>query len=372
MHALPPESIALYVHLPWCVRKCPYCDFNSHELQGSLRETEYIDCLLKDLETEAAQTDATIKTVYFGGGTPSLFSPNSFERLLSHPLLNTVEEVTMEANPGAVEYQSLTDYQTAGITRLSLGVQSLHDDSLKRLGRIHNAQEARAAIEAALYAGFKSVNLDMMYGLPNQSMEDAIDDLEQLLAYGSEHISWYELTIEPNTVFAKFPPHRASEIRREEMSIQGLLLLSKFGYIGYEVSAFTQSFQETACRHNLNYWRFGDYLGIGAGAHGKITGSDGKVTRTRKSKPPVSYMKQPNSHKQEISNEDLPVEFMMNVLRLRNGVQESYFEKRTGLKLKTVNEPLTRCREEGLIERNRIALTDRGWHLLNSVVERFL
>lgn len=368
----PPAEIGLYVHIPWCIRKCPYCDFNSHELRDKIPEKDYTDRLLEDLETALTQTNATVRTVYFGGGTPSLFSPHSFERLLRHPSLNGVREATMEANPGTLEHKNLQGYREAGITRLSLGIQSLNDSSLQKLGRIHSSQNAREAIEEASSAGFDSVNLDMMFGLPDQTTDEALDDLRALLAFEPEHVSWYELTYEPNTVFGKFPPERASDDARADMRDEGLALIQSHGYSQYEVSAFAIRADEFACQHNVNYWRFGDYLGIGAGAHGKVTRADGSITRTRTSRQPANYMKESRAISVCIEQVDLPVEFMMNVLRLNAGVADELFETITGLPLSTISQPLTRCREEGLICEHKLALTVTGRPFLNAVVERFL
>lgn len=368
----PPDKVGLYVHIPWCVRKCPYCDFNSHEVRSPIPEAEYVDCLVADMEMEISSVDSTIETVYFGGGTPSLFSPTSFEKVLANPRLANVSEVTMEANPGTLEHRDLSAYCVAGITRLSLGVQSLCDESLQHLGRIHSAREARESIESALNAGFESVNLDLMYGLPQQSFDQAIWDLEQILSYQPEHVSWYELTFEPNTVFGKFPPSRVASDGLTRMSQSGLEFLKSAGYEQYEVSAFTHDTHRFVCQHNVNYWQFGDYIGIGAGAHGKLTTQDGRISRTRKPRQPSSYMQSSIRQEEYVATSDLPVEFMMNALRLREGVTEAQFGKTTGLSLEQILHPLDRCRRDGLIEPDKIALTDLGWPVLNSVVERFL
>ncbi|MCY4096145.1 MAG: radical SAM family heme chaperone HemW [Gammaproteobacteria bacterium] len=368
----PPASIGLYVHIPWCVRKCPYCDFNSHELHGPLGEDEYVSCLLRDLDTELTRTSATIDTVYFGGGTPSLFRPNSFARILDHPALQSVREVTMEANPGAVECGSFDDYRQAGINRVSIGVQSLNSDSLVKLGRIHSPEEARAAVEKACDVDFHSVNVDMMFGLPNQSVEMAMDDLDALIALKTEHISWYQLTIEPNTVFGKRPPTVASDDDRADMCDEGLERLADAGYRQYEVSGFAAESGEFECRHNVNYWRFGDYLGIGAGAHGKVTLDDGTIVRTQKTRRPEDYMRDQKTRLSEIDRVELPVEFMMNVLRINDGVENDHFVCSTGLSLQALQPVLSQLREENLVERHRISLTDLGRNHLNSIVERFL
>ncbi len=368
----PPSTVGLYVHIPWCIRKCPYCDFNSHELHGSLVETEYVACLLRDLDTELERTSATIETVYFGGGTPSLFQPRSFGELLQHPSLQRVREVTMEANPGALECGSFTDYREAGINRVSIGVQSLDPDSLLNLGRIHSPNEARNAVEEALEAGFQSVNVDMMFGLPDQTIDMAMNDLDELIRLGTEHLSWYQLTIEPNTVFGKRPPNVASDDDRADMSDAGLERLAASGFRQYEVSAFTHDAGEFECLHNVNYWRFGDYLGIGAGAHGKVTLDNGSIIRTQKTRRPEDYMRDQNTRTREINREELPVEFMMNVLRMNEGVENEHFGCRTGLSLEGLEPTLSQSREQDLINAHRLSLTEFGRDHLNSVVERFL
>ena len=368
----PPSLIGLYVHIPWCVRKCPYCDFNSHEARGPLVENEYVACLLRDLDSELARTSATIDTVYFGGGTPSLFRPDSFARILGHRALRHVSEVTMEANPGALECGSFTDYRRAGINRVSIGVQSLNPDSLYKLGRIHSPDEARHAVNKAKNADFDSVNVDMMFGLPNQSLDMAMSDLDQLIALETEHISWYQLTIEPNTVFGKRPPTVASDDDRADMSDAGLERLADAGYRQYEVSAFAADTEGFECRHNVNYWRFGDYLGIGAGAHGKITTSNGTILRTQKTRRPEDYMSDQNTRTRVLDRAELPVEFMMNVLRMNNGVDNSHFTCRTGLSSQELEPAMSQSREQNLIDPNRISLTDFGRNHLNSVIERFL
>lgn len=369
---VPPSSIGLYVHIPWCVRKCPYCDFNSHEAHGPLVENEYVVCLLRDLDVELGRTNATIETVYFGGGTPSLFRPDSFARILAHPALQNVLEVTMEANPGALECGSFADYQRAGINRVSIGVQSLDPDSLTNLGRIHSPDEARSAVKQARKAGIDSVNVDMMFGLPNQSIDMAMNDLDQLIALETEHISWYQLTIEPNTVFGKRPPTVASDDDRAEMSDEGLERLAKAGFRQYEVSAFAADKDGFECRHNVNYWRFGDYLGIGAGAHGKVTQDNGTIIRTQKTRRPEDYIGNQKTLTKEIGRDELPVEFMMNVLRMNDGVDNGHFTCCTGLSCQALEPALSRSRDEKLIDPDRISLTDYGLNHLNSVVERFL
>ena len=351
---------------------CIYLGVFANELHGLILESEYVACLLRDLDTELARTNATIDTVYFGGGTPSLFRPDSFARILEHPALQAVREVTMEANPGAVECGSFDDYRQAGINRVSIGVQSLNADSLVKLGRIHSPEEARAAVAKARDADFHSVNVDMMFGLPDQPIKMAMHDLDELIKLDTEHISWYQLTIEPNTVFGKRPPIVASDDDRADMSDAGLERLADAGYQQYEVSAFAADSGQFECRHNMNYWRFGDYLGIGAGAHGKVTLDDGTIVRTQKTRRPEDYMRDQKTHSSEIDRVELPVEFMMNVLRMNDGVENCHFACSSGLSLEELEPALSQLREEGLIESHRISLTDLGRNHLNSIVERFL
>ena len=354
------------------MRKCPYCDFNSHELRGSLDEDTYVACLLDDLNFELTRTAASIDTVYFGGGTPSLFSPDSFKRILSHPALQHVGEVTMEANPGTLECKPFDVYREAGINRVSIGVQSLNSRALRALGRIHSANEARLAVERAQAAGFDSVNVDMMFGLPDQSLDEALHDLEGLIALGTEHISWYQLTIEPNTEFSKRPPRLASDDVRADMWEAGLETLDRSGFRQYEVSAFAAKQGQFECRHNLNYWRFGDYLGIGAGAHGKVTLASGTIVRTQKTRRPEDYMRNQRTRERKITDDELPVEFMMNALRLNQGVAFDRFACTTGLLEETLEPTLTELRQDRLIDERRLALTALGRIHLNTVVERFL
>jgi oxygen-independent coproporphyrinogen-3 oxidase len=290
---MPVLPLSLYIHLPWCVQKCPYCDFNSHALKKALPEKEYLNCLLQDLEhdLETFNIDRPLHSIFIGGGTPSLFSPASFEYLLNEIskkiCLPAGIEITMEANPGTVEHAAFRDYQTAGINRVSLGIQSFQNDKLKRLGRIHSSEEAQKAIET-VQASFENFNLDLMFGLPNQTIEDGLYDLTTGLAFQPTHLSWYQLTLEANTIFYKNPPALPSDEIIWMLQEQGQALLKQHGYHQYEISAYSKT--DSQCKHNLNYWRFGDYLGTGAGAHGKITLSPNEVIRTRKIKQPQSYM----------------------------------------------------------------------------------
>lgn len=359
----------LYVHIPWCIKKCPYCDFNSHEKDAGFDENQYVRRLIEDLNEELQQDFPPISTVYFGGGTPSLFMPQSFAKILARHELSNVTEVTMEANPGTVEHRDFAEYRAAGINRLSLGVQSFNDNYLPVLGRIHNADEARNACMRALDAGFTSVNLDLMYGLPSQTIDDAVRDLSTAIELNPQHISWYELTIEPNTVFGKHPPTLPALEDRLEMSKQGVEILAAAGYQRYEVSAYARNNQ--FCAHNYNYWTFGDYIGIGAGAHGKLW-RDEKLVRTKKPKMPASYLNGVNGSETPVEKDTLPVEFMMNVLRLTAGVSESEFTARTRLPLSLVEPKLQELRSWGLMDSDAIRLTPLGFTQLDSVVAQFL
>lgn len=361
--------IALYIHIPWCVRKCPYCDFNSHVAVNGFNEEGYVVRLIDDLSHELMHTEFTFDTVYFGGGTPSLFAPESFARILSTVPLRSGSEVTMEANPGTIEHVDWSDYCAAGINRISLGVQSLTEHNLRRLGRIHGVEEALNAVEASLAAGFASVNIDLMFGLPDQTIDEALWELQQAAQLGAHHISWYQLTIEPNTAFASRPPILASMDYRAEMWEKGCLMLRDLGYEQYEVSAYAQSGNK--CAHNVNYWQFGDYVGIGAGAHGKLTTSNG-IFRSMRHKQPVRYLASAAVERFRIHRDQLPGEFFMNVLRLVDGVEESHFQERTGIEIDHIEPMLEELREWGLMDPLRLQLTEKGFSRLDSVVQRFL
>ena len=368
-------SLGAYVHFPWCVAKCPYCDFNSHPVRGSLDEAGYLRCLLVDLDDQLESIDAPITSVFFGGGTPSLFSPRSFATLLERlaPHLDAACEITMEANPGATEHGALADYRAAGINRLSLGGQSFSDDQLRVLGRIHAARETMAVFDDARAAGFDNINLDLMYSLPRQSPDDALADLEQAIALAPEHISWYQLTLEPKTEFAKRPPSLPDERVTDEVEHRGRQRLHEAGYQRYEVSAYAKATHQ--CAHNLNYWRFGDYLGVGAGAHGKAshTTPDFWVERTTKASQPRRYMATAqHTERTPIPSNNLAEEFFMNTLRLVDGVERSLFAERTGLSIDTIAEPWRRLSALGLVREDRLATTSRGYRLLDSVLTEFL
>ena len=372
---LPP--LALYVHIPWCVRKCPYCDFNSHERAGSLPESEYVAKLLEDLEQLLPSVwGRRLVSVFIGGGTPSLFSPQSIDALLSGvrarlPLAPGAE-ITLEANPGAVEAGRFRGFREAGVNRISVGVQSFDDAMLSALGRIHSAAEARRGVDAALQS-FDNVNLDLMYGLPGQSIAMARTDIEQALDCGVPHVSAYQLTIEPNTVFFSKPPRLPDHDASADMQLAVEEALGAAGYEHYETSAFAR--RGHRCRHNLNYWEFGDYLGIGAGAHGKISFPD-RVTRHSRIKQPAAYLAAETTLVEDrpIPPHELPFEFMLNGLRLVEGFPVALFQERTGLSLQMIQARLGEAEEKGLIERNwlHIGPTRRGRLFLNELLALFL
>jgi putative oxygen-independent coproporphyrinogen III oxidase len=376
---LPPLS--LYVHLPWCVRKCPYCDFNSHAVRDDVPEREYVDALLRDLEHDLPRVwGRRVQSVYFGGGTPSLFSPEAIERLLSELrarlALAPDAEITLEANPGTVEQARFAGYRDAGVNRLSIGVQSFDDRKLQALGRIHGRDEALRAAEAARAAGFDNFNLDLMFGLPGQNVSQALEDLETALDQGPTHLSLYQLTLEPNTLFHRNPPELPGEDEVWDMQQALQARLAQAGMLQYEVSAY--ALPERASRHNLNYWLFGDYLGIGAGAHGKLSHAGG-ITRLWKIRHPRDYLAKAGGElaiggEHQASEADAALEFMMNALRLNDGFAPWQFEERTGLGLDRLEDTLTTAEERGLLERgaDRIRASDRGRRYLNDLLALFL
>jgi oxygen-independent coproporphyrinogen-3 oxidase len=378
--ALPPLS--LYIHVPWCVRKCPYCDFNSHEAGSDIPETEYIQALLDDLEQDLHWVQGRpIESIFFGGGTPSLLSAQAYETLftgLTEKLTFSPEiEITLEANPGTFEADKFKAYRQLGINRLSMGIQSFQPEHLKKLGRIHDRAQALAAIETAINAGFSNFNLDLMHGLPDQTPEQALDDLNTALSFQPPHLSWYQLTIEPNTEFYKRPPVLPEDDTLWDIQEQGQERLAQAGLSQYEISAY--SVPNKQARHNINYWRFGDYLGIGAGAHGKITTSGPQgltILRTRKTRLPKDYL---NTEKRflagqdRIAPEDTALECMMNALRLHEGIPVSDFEARTGMTLSSIEAPLSKARSLGLIECDTaIRASERGQQYLNELLALFL
>ena len=374
---LPPLS--LYIHIPWCLQKCPYCDFNSHASDGeAVPEQEYVDCLLSDLKDEAALAQGRpLQSIFIGGGTPSLLSPEALSRLLSgvREQLDCVDgmEVTMEANPGTFEIDRFAGFREAGVNRLSIGVQSFDDGCLQQLGRVHDAEQAKQAIAAAKQLGFDRVNVDLMHGLPGQTPAMAQADVQQAIELGPDHLSWYQLTLEPNTLFYSQPPELPEEDDLVDIQEAGQELLQAAGFKQYEISAWCQPGNQA--KHNLNYWRFGDYLGIGAGAHGKISVmQDGElqVTRRVKLRQPKAYMQaiQPLASVDTVAKEDVPLEFFMNALRLREGVSQGLYAQRTGQNLDAV-EALSRLRQRGLLEHDRLQATELGWRFLNEVLADF-
>jgi len=372
--ALPP--LALYAHLPWCVRKCPYCDFNSHEKTDKLPEREYVEALVADLEGLLPSVwGRRLSSIFIGGGTPSLFSPESIDLLLAAVRarlpLEPDAEVTLEANPGTAEAGRFRGYRAAGVNRVSLGIQSFDDAKLKALGRIHSAEEARRAIDMAL-AAFDNVNLDLMYGLPGQTLEEARADAAEALRFGTTHFSAYQLTLEPNTVFYSKPPQLPEHDACADMQLAVEELAAAAGFEHYETSAFARPGRR--CRHNMNYWEFGDYVGIGAGAHGKLSFAD-RVTRHERAKQPREYMAGAGSLVEKaIAPRELPFEFMLNALRLVEGVPVELFAARTGLPGATILRKIQSAREKGLLEEDvlRIRPTRRGRLFLNELLQLFL
>jgi putative oxygen-independent coproporphyrinogen III oxidase len=375
---LPPLSA--YVHIPWCVRKCPYCDFNSHVSEQGLPEAEYIDALIADLELDLPSAQGReLTSIFFGGGTPSLFSAESLGRLLdamaSRLTFARDIEITLEANPGTFEQAKFAGYRAAGINRLSIGIQSFNAIHLKALGRIHDDQEALAAVAMARKAGFDNLNLDLMHGLPGQSLEDALADINQAIELGPEHLSWYQLTLEPNTVFYNKPPILPVEDTLWAIQEAGQARLAEVGLAQYEVSAYAQPGRRA--RHNLNYWQYGDFLGIGAGAHGKLTYPDGRIERYWKTRQPKDYMDPGKDYcagRKDIAGDDLPFDFLMNALRLNDGVATSHYLSRTGQSIEAITPQLDAALRKGLIEPwdHQLRPTERGRLFLNDLLEMFL
>jgi len=375
---LPP--LALYVHIPWCVKKCPYCDFNSHQLRGDVPERAYVEALVSDLELALPDVwGRRVTSIFFGGGTPSLFSADAIETLISafraRLSLAADCEITLEANPGTFEAEKFRGYREAGVNRLSIGIQSFNPKHLESLGRIHDDREARRAIEIARDS-FDNINLDLMFALPGQTLADARADAEAALEAGTTHLSFYHLTIEPNTLFYRHPPALPEDDAAAAMQDAVGAALAARGYAHYETSAWAKPGRE--CRHNLNYWRFGDYLGIGAGAHGKVSFPD-RITRTARWKQPKEYLQRvaegrPVQEIHEVGRDDLVFEFMMNALRLTEGFPVAAFVERTGLQITVAERPLREAEAGGLIVRNheRIRPTDLGQRFLNDLLQLFL
>ncbi len=379
--SLPP--LALYVHLPWCVRKCPYCDFNSYETRGTLADTAYVDAVLRDLGSELPYVEGRpIQSVFIGGGTPSLFSGEAISRLIegiaAALTLAADAEITLEANPGAVDAGRVAAFRAAGVNRLSLGIQSLRDERLRALGRVHDSTEALRAVQMARAAGFDNLNVDFMYALPGDDVAGALQDLRRGLALEPAHLSWYQLTIEPNTAFERRPPRLPGDDTVAEIEARGRELLADAGFARYEISAYAKPGRR--CLHNLNYWEFGDYLGIGAGAHGKVTlRRAAAIERRARTRNPRTYVEVAGTpaacDAQRIEpSRALAVEFLLNALRLLEGVPESRFVTRTGLPLESIDEPRREALARGWLadEPGRLRATDAGREVLNRLLELFV
>ena len=373
----PP--LALYAHFPWCVQKCPYCDFNSYTLRDELPEQRYVDALLRDLDAQVTDLDVRpLTSIFLGGGTPSLFSPAAIGRVLDHAR-NRVGfagdiEITLEANPGTIERGRFAEYRAAGVTRVSLGAQSFDERQLKLLGRIHSADETRRAAEELHAAGLSNFNLDLMYALPGQTAKEAQADLEAALALQPAHLSQYHLTIEPGTVFAAAPPVQPADEIVEDMLDRCLQSLEAAGFEQYEVSGYSRAGAQ--CAHNLNYWTFGDYLGIGAGAHGKLSFADRGVTRTQQTREPRRYLAaEPGALvRRQIPNGELPFEFAMNGFRLVRGFTDEQFESRTGLPIAVLEKALGPLVSRGLVDRGEKTwrATAKGFRFLNDILVELL
>ncbi len=375
---LPPLS--LYVHIPWCIRKCPYCDFNSHEVRGALAEKDYVEALIADLDHALPKIwGRKIYTIFFGGGTPSLFSARAIDDMLSairaRVNLSVEAEITLEANPGTFESDKFRDFRAAGVNRLSIGIQSFNARHLEALGRVHNAQEARRAIEIGM-THFDNVNLDLMYALPQQTLDECGADIAALLGYDTSHVSIYHLTLEQNTLFHRHPPKLPDDELAADMQALIDARLAAAGYEHYETSAYCKPGK--AAKHNLNYWRFGDYLGIGAGAHGKIS-FPGRITREMRYKQPKAYLENAVlgtaiQEENNVARGDLPFEFMMNALRLTQGFPVALFRDRTGVPISIIEGQLAQAESRGLIERDHLTVrpTELGRRFLNDLLELFL
>ncbi len=367
--------------MPWCVKKCPYCDFNSYALNNKLPEEEYLAALLRDLQNDLHYTqNKSLTSIFFGGGTPSLISPKGYESLLRNinnliPFAENIE-ITLEVNPGTIEHFNLADYKTSGINRISLGVQSFNDAHLQALGRIHTSSDTMRVIEQLHAANFRSFNLDLMHGLPKQTLEQAVTDIQTAVACDPPHVSWYQLTLEPNTLFYKYPPKLPNDELAWEIQEHGEQILANAGFTHYEISAFAKP--QHACKHNINYWEFGDYLGIGAGAHGKLTNAvPGVITRTWKTRSPKDYLdpgKNFLAGNKPIATYDIAGEFMLNRLRLFAPLELQQFTQRTGLPTASIIDILNKAQSDGLMifSANTICLTEHGKRFLNNVMQLFL
>lgn len=381
---LQPPALSLYVHIPWCVQKCPYCDFNSHALKHDIPEREYIDALLEDLDTDIAKyqladTPRPLHSIFIGGGTPSLFSAQGIARLLqgieARIAFKPDIEITMEANPGTVEAERFVGYRQAGVTRISIGVQSFEQQKLERLGRIHGQQEAVNAAHLAHQIGLNSFNLDLMHGLPDQSTEQALADLDKAIELNPPHLSWYQLTIEPNTMFYFKPPTLPDDDALWDIFELGHQKLAAAGYVQYEISGYSKPGYQ--CQHNLNYWRFGDYLGIGCGAHGKLSFADGRIVRTTKVKHPRGYLnllKPYLDSEMEVADSDRPFEFFMNRFRLMEPCPKQDFVETTGLSLDVIKPTIDWALAEQYLSENAThwQITEKGKLFLNDLLEAFM
>ncbi|WP_410678077.1 radical SAM family heme chaperone HemW [Avibacterium paragallinarum] len=380
MLVLPPLS--LYIHIPWCVQKCPYCDFNSHAQKGNIPEQDYVQHLLADLRQDLERYQESIAhrslhSIFIGGGTPSLFSATAISQLLQGieqqiPFEPEIE-ITLEANPGTAEASRFSGYVEAGVNRLSLGIQSFDDEKLQRLGRIHNSREAQSAVQMAKDSGFHRINLDLMHGLPEQTLPQALEDLRQAIALEPSHLSWYQLTIEPNTMFAYRPPTLPDDDALWDIFEQGHQLLTTAGYQQYETSAYAKAGDQ--CQHNLNYWRFGDYLAVGCGAHGKLSFTNGDIIRFSKTKHPKGYMRGEYLYEEKpITLTDRPFEFFMNRFRLLEAFPKTEFQQLTGLSSDVIREPMNWAKRKKYVQE-----TDRTWQItqqgklfLNELLTEFL
>jgi len=375
---LPP--LALYVHIPWCIRKCPYCDFNSHVATPELPEQAYVDALLADLEQDLQHVhNRPLQSIFIGGGTPSLFSAQALHRLLEgiaqRLQLAPGIEITLEANPGTFEQEKFADYRALGINRLSIGIQSFADDKLHALGRVHSGAEAIAAVDMARHAGFDNFNLDLMHGLPKQSPQEALTDLHTAIDLSPSHLSWYQLTMEPNTVFWSKPPVLPEDEVLWDIQEAGHALLAQHGFKQYEVSAYARRGQVAV--HNVNYWSFGDFIGIGAGAHGKLSSPQGRIQRTWKTRQPADYLRPDTAFLAGSSTllaADLPFEFLINALRLSAGVPFELFSARTGLPLQALEPGLSQARQRGLLQTDsqQLLASPQGQLFLNDLLHIFL
>ena len=374
---LPP--LALYIHIPWCVKKCPYCDFNSHAAGPSIPEQQYVAALLEDLQRDLPEVwGRRISSIFFGGGTPSIFSARAIDDILcgvrSLIPVSPNAEITLEANPGTFEQEKFNDYRALGINRLSIGIQSFAPEKLTALGRIHSGDEAIKAIETAQRAGFDNFNLDLMFGLPNQSIEQGLLDLQTAMDLQPTHLSWYQLTIEPNTLFYSKPPSLPDDDNIWQLQIQGQELLAQHGFEQYEISAYAKSGK--ACKHNINYWEFGDYLGIGAGAHGKITRADNSsIQRLWKHRQPQAYMETADKRAgtQLLTDSDIVFEFMLNALRLKQGFALDLFEQHTGMNRSVLHEPILLAQQKELLiaDNQHLQPSELGYRFLNDLINLF-